>query len=155
MNYQDPNTTEIVQHFKEGKAETLALVFHQFYLEICFFAKRILDKPRQAEKIVENAFIDLWSLHQQMESWSAIKAFLYRNVRDACLGLIDSQQQGVSNEALSLFTWREATQFMEKELSRPGPLREIPYNPVTNLPPMARKILHQYYASGSTGKQSN
>ncbi|NML20891.1 hypothetical protein HHL16_08400 [Pseudoflavitalea sp. G-6-1-2] len=153
MNYQDPNTAEIVLHFKEGKAETFALVFHQFYLEICFFAKRILDKPRQAEKIVENAFIDLWSLHQQMDSWSAIKAFLYRNVRDASLSLIESHPQGAHDEAMNQFAWREATQFMEKELSRPRPPRAIPYNPATNLPPMARKILHQYYAADNSAQK--
>jgi RNA polymerase sigma-70 factor (ECF subfamily) len=141
MNQRENNTEEIVQKFRSGNTDTFPVIFHQFYLEISFFAKRILDKPRAAEKIVEGAFIDLWKSHSKFENWKAIKAYLYKNVRDACFGMIEIGQKGIRDDGLSVFVWREATQFMEKELSRPEVLREIPYDPADNLPPLAKASL--------------
>lgn len=144
MSHRDTNTQEIVQQFRSGNTDTFAIIFHQFYLEICFFAKRILDKPRAAEKIVENTFIDLWKSHSQFDNWKAIKAYLYKNVKDACFGMIEKGQKGIKDDGLSVYVWREAIQFMEKELSRPGVWRTINYDPVENLPPLAKAALEHF-----------
>lgn len=146
MHHRDSDTEEIVQKFRSGNTDTFAVIFHQFYLEISFFAKRILDKPREAEKIVENILIDLWRKHSQFENWKAIKAYLYKNVRDACFGVVEIGEGGPRDDGLSVYVWREATQFMEKELSRPEVLRALPYDPGQNLPPLASKILEQLKA---------
>ncbi|WP_127130513.1 sigma factor [Pseudoflavitalea rhizosphaerae] len=143
MSHRNSNTDEIVQQFRSGNTDTFAIIFHQFYLEIIFFAKQILDKPREAERIVENTFIGLWKSHMQFENWKAIKAYLYKNVRDACFGMIEIGQKGIKDDGLSVYVWRDATQFMEKELSRPGPWRELSYNPAENLPPLAKEYFQQ------------
>lgn len=140
MTHRYTNTNAIVQEFKAGNAETFAIIFHQFYLETCFYAKRIIDKPRTAEQIVEQTFIDLWKTHSQFDNWNSIKVYLYSHVRDACFGKIEAGQKGIREDGLSVYVWREATQFMEKELGRPEKLKEIPYDPVENLPPLARSI---------------
>lgn len=156
MDHRYTNTNAIVQEFKAGNAETFAIIFHQFYLEACFYAKRIVDKPRTAEQIVEQSFIDLWKSHSQFDNWNSIKVFLYSNVRDACFGRIKMGQREIRNDGLSVYAWREATQYMEKELSRPEELKAIPYDPVENLPPLARTIYSQLCsADNSQGIGSN
>lgn len=154
MSQKDSNTEEIVQKFRSGNTDTFAIIFHQFYLEISFFAKRILDKPRAAEKIVEESFIDLWRSHTQFDNWKAIKAYLYKNVKDACFGVIEIEQKGIRDDGLSVYVWREATQFMEKEMSRPELMREFTYDPVENLPPLARETLGQLIQASRTGKSN-
>lgn len=139
MRHRD--THKIIQQFRSGNPDSFAIIFHQFYLEISFFAKRILDKPRAAEKIVETTFIDLWKSHSQFDNWKAIKAYLYKNVRDACFSTTEMTQKGTRDDGLSVYVWREATQFMEKELSRPEVVKEIGYDPMENLPPLTKEIL--------------
>ncbi|MGN6417903.1 MAG: RNA polymerase sigma factor [Pseudobacter sp.] len=152
MNHRYTNTNAIVQEFRAGNAEIFAIIFHQFYLEACFYAKRILDKPRIAEQIVEQTFIDLWKSYSQFDNWNSIKVFLYSNVRDACFGRIEMGQRGIREDGLSLYVWHEATQYMEKELSRPEVLKDIPYDPVANLPPLAKEMYSKLSGAGNNSQ---
>ncbi|WEK37914.1 MAG: sigma factor [Candidatus Pseudobacter hemicellulosilyticus] len=132
---------ETIQQFAAGDKNTFALVFHQYYLDLCFFAKRIIDKPRIAENIVEDAFIALWNRHPQFTSLQAIKIFLYNTIRDACFRLIDQDQQNFKDQRLGSYVWQETSIFMEKEIIRPEIVREIHYNLVDNLPPACKRAI--------------
>lgn len=146
MNNQDINNSDMMLKFRAGDTYTFALIFHQFYLELSFFSKRILDKPRVAERIVENAIIELWKTHRQFESLLAIKSFLYNAVRDACFQAMDESQKGIKDVNLSAYMWQETSLFMEKEIIRPEVQRKIGYNLIENLPAACRFEIRKYTA---------
>lgn len=144
---QRMNNSETIRQFAAGDIHVFALVFHQYYLDLCFFAKRIIDKPRIAENIVEEAFITLWNRHPQFTTLQAIKVFLYNTTRDACFRSLDGDQQNFKDRRLWSYVWQETAIFMEKEIIRPETMREIRYNPVENLPPACKRAI--------TGKMAN
>lgn len=147
MNYQNSNNTDTVLKFKAGDTYTLALIFHQFYLDLCFFSKRIIDKPRVAENIVENAIIELWSCHDQFDTLADIKSFLYNTTRNACFQLIQAEQKGKADKNLSAYMWEDTALFMEKELIRPEVLRDIRFNLIENLSPLCKQVIKQHYTT--------
>ncbi len=132
-----------MRKLRAGDTYTFALIFHQFYLDLCFFSKRILDQPRAAEHIVENAFVALWSSRRDFDDLVAVKSFLYSTTRDACFAFIDEVQKGLKDEELSAYIWQESSQYMEKEIIRPEVPREIQYNPIENLPSLCRNAINQ------------
>lgn len=135
----------VVKKFKAGDHYAFALVFHIFYLDLCFFSKRILEKTRDAEELVEKIFIELWNSHKLFENLGEIKAYLFTATRDACFSYIDHRRRGILDEKfleLSAAARQEWNLVMEKEIIR-SEIREIRYNPIENLPPSLKKIICQ------------
>lgn len=135
----------VLKKFNAGDVYAIALIFHQFYLELCFFSKRIIEKPRDAEELVEKIFIDLWSKHKQFDRLGDIKSYLFTATRNACFNYLDRQRIGIYDEnllVLSSAAREEWNLVMEKEIIR-SEIREIRYDPIENLPPSLKKIICQ------------
>ena len=63
-------------------------LFDIMYGGLCVFAKRFLDQDIEAEDVVQESFIKLWESFEEFDSLVAIKAYLFRAVRNKCLNVI-------------------------------------------------------------------
>lgn len=71
--------------FRQGKEEGFNHFFNSHYLALTYFAQGFLKNREAAEDVAEDSFIKLWERKEVMESASAIRAYLYTTVRNACI----------------------------------------------------------------------
>nr|WP_226904951.1 RNA polymerase sigma-70 factor [Pedobacter schmidteae] len=74
--------------FRKGNNQALAHFFDFHYKPLSYFATRLVQDAMEAEDIVANCFVKLWKRHEQFETASNIKAFLYISCRNACLDFL-------------------------------------------------------------------
>lgn len=134
---------EIVRRFRAGDTHAFAFIFHQFYFPVCFFAKKLVEKPQAAEDIVEETFISCWRNHEQFNDLLAIKSYLYSTTRDACFSFINQQQKRIRDKGISDYMITQAESYIQKVLSREEGFRELGYNPIENLPPLCKQLVMQ------------
>lgn len=137
--FQDP--AEVFRRFRAGDSHAFAFIFHQYYFPVCFFAKKLVEKPQAAEDIVEETFISCWLNHGQFGDLFAIKSYLFNTTRDTCFSFISQQQKRNNDKRISDYMVTQAELYIQNVLDREDTFRELRYNPIENLPPLCKKLL--------------
>ncbi len=89
---------EIIAAFKQGDAKAFAHIFKIHYRPICYFAEKLVGNRQEAEELVSDKFIKLWSKHADFESFSAIKSFLYISTRNGCLDILKHTKRVIASQ---------------------------------------------------------
>lgn len=143
---------QIVQKCREGDHYAFALLVHQWYIGLCFLAKRIIDQARMAETLVERALVALWIHRQEFEDGMAMKKFLFYSTRQYCLEYIRLRQGEFLNTALTKYVAFESLEFIDNELNQPELPRQLHYDPVGNLPQACLEAIRASIPGAGSGE---
>lgn len=66
---------------------TFREIFEQYRIRLCYFATKLLSSKQDAEDVVQEAFLKLWSKRNRFHDLNAIKAFLYITVKNRCIDI--------------------------------------------------------------------
>lgn len=70
--------------------------FRRLYLPLGMYALRIVGNTEDAEDAVQNVFAHVWELIESGMDVKNFKAYMYRSVRNECLGLIRCRRDDAS-----------------------------------------------------------
>ena len=102
----DQGELKIISAFKQRDAKALAYIFKIHRKPLVYFAEKILGIREEAEDIVADSFMKLWSKHTDFESFSQIKSFLYVVTRNSCLNFLKYSKR-VSASQKEFSYWAE------------------------------------------------
>ncbi len=71
-----------------GDAEFKAL-YYKYYDSLVLFGQKFIHDQAMIEDIVQESFIKLWMRRNNFDNAYAIRAFLYKAVRNACVNHLD------------------------------------------------------------------
>jgi RNA polymerase sigma factor (sigma-70 family) len=71
--------------FRDGEERAFDCLFREYFVPLTWFANRILHDEKNAEDIVQDAFVILWQRRKKHGHVTAISAYLYATVRNQCL----------------------------------------------------------------------
>jgi RNA polymerase sigma-70 factor (ECF subfamily) len=71
---------------KDSRAEFRG-VFEQLHTRMCHFAEGLLPRGYDAEDVVQEAFLKVWELWGNFDSFDAIRSFLYTAIRNRCFNI--------------------------------------------------------------------
>lgn len=128
----------LIEYFQEGKETAFKELFQRFYLPLCSFAYRYVKNDHITDDFVQDAFFNVWEKRKDFFLVSAIKSYLYLNVRNACLNWLKHQQVQYRNEselALSFYNNEEQEQMLEEDI------HARIYDAIKDLSPQTRKIV--------------
>jgi len=66
---------------------TFRNIFEEYRIRLCYFATKLLASKQDAEDVVQEAFLKLWSKRNSFHDLNAIKAFLYITVKNRCIDI--------------------------------------------------------------------
>ncbi len=75
---------QLVQEFQNGSELAFKTIFDLFNKRLLYLAMEIVHDIAVAEDIVQEAFLKLWDRREKSGDVTAIKAFLYLCVKNAC-----------------------------------------------------------------------
>jgi RNA polymerase sigma-70 factor (ECF subfamily) len=134
--------------FQQGNEEALAFFFQQFHPALALYAFRWVQNRSIAEEIAADAFVKTWKMHWKLNSFPAIRAYLYKTVRrDSQLALkrekrraeihLQSQPPVVTND----------TPF--HQVIRHEVYRQV-HEALKDLSPANRKVITMHFIDGKT-----
>lgn len=81
---------EALLAFRLGEEKSLEFIIRRFQTELVFFANNILQQLEVAEEIVDDSFLKVWQRRTDFDALPALKSFLYKSVKNACLDYLKS-----------------------------------------------------------------
>ena len=141
---------QCISRFNDGDERAFQHLFGLFYNPLCFFARGITETRLEAEDIVQEAFVQLWSRRQGFNSFRAIKAFLYLAVKNSSRNLykhkkVEQKYQMAQKEAPHDNAVME--RIIEAEV-----LGEV-YKALQKLPEGCRKVINLSYFKGLSNQE--
>lgn len=142
-----------IADFKNGRSTAFNHVFRSFYKPLCYFAASLVKTEPEAEDIVTEVMLKLWSLRGDFESESSIKGFLYISVKNACLDFLKRASRSVPHQK-EYFYYEELRRLLEEnnnyvsaQMAKAEVLQEISQE-IDRLPEKCRAIFRMSFLEG-------
>ena len=124
-------------------------LFERFYLPLRSFAFRHVGDDSITEDFVQTAFLNLWERRENFRLVSAVKGFLYLNVRNACLNYLKRKRVEARHE-------QELAREMSEQESVDAALEEevtaLVYEALKELSEQVRRIVLQTMEGASNAE---
>ena len=128
----------LLKQLSEGNRIVFKKIFEEYYRPLCGFSKRFIVDAEICDDLVQESFLGLWNKRNEIESYGAIKSYLYSSVRNACLNYLrhEGVKQKNEEDIKSLSSdWYAEDSILEEEVHS-----QI-YEAIKELPPQSRKVI--------------
>jgi len=144
---QNDNGNNYALLFQEGNEKALSFFYHELYPALAHYSYQLTLSRPEAEEIASGAFVKAWRMHYKLNSYSGIKAYLYKIVhRDSIEAILGEQRRAKS--------YRQLTPEIDTETPFDNLVRSEVYRLIhaalKDLPPASRKVMIMHYLDGKT-----
>lgn len=80
---------DLIRRIRTGDALAFEQLFKLFYSDLCRYALSLVQDAAQAEELVQDMFVALWSGRAKLEIHTGIRPYLYRAVHNRALKYLD------------------------------------------------------------------
>lgn len=77
MNSEEAN---ILKRLKKGDQSAYEMLFRTYYIPLCIYAQRYLERKDLAEDIVSDTFLNIWKNRKKIDIKISLKAYLFQAV---------------------------------------------------------------------------
>jgi RNA polymerase sigma-70 factor (ECF subfamily) len=72
--------------------QAFELIFRRYYVRLCGFANKFVGDQAEAEEIVQEVFLNIWSRRDRLKLDDEIKPYLFKSVQNLCFNFIEHQK---------------------------------------------------------------
>jgi RNA polymerase sigma-70 factor (family 1) len=128
-----------ILEFQQGNEKAFELVFREYYTQLVVFTTKITSSQDEAQDIVTEVFLGLFTRCNLFNNENNIRAFLYISARNRCLNYLKAKKRhGV--QSLEFIGEIQDDTWLEYEYSIKTEIVEVIYNNIEDLPGECRKI---------------
>ena len=135
---------ELPLRFKEGNEAAAAQLYRKYYRASVFFAMDFVKEQKQAEDIVQDAFIKLWQNRDKFQTLPELRSYLYVTIRNAALNSLDHEHVKNRFRDETLHTQVREADFIESRMLF-AELMQIIYQYLKELPAPYAEVLRLLY----------
>lgn len=134
---------KLIDGIRKGDMVAFEQLYNRYYVFLCVIAEHIVKNSSDAEEIVSDVFLKLWSIREKIEINSSVKGYLVKAVQNTSLNYIErnrfinSNSERLSSSDNSLLAWDSdypLGRLYEKEII------EVLENAVASLPEACRNV---------------
>ncbi|MBC8321313.1 MAG: RNA polymerase sigma-70 factor [Bacteroidetes bacterium] len=86
------NQDRIIEGLKNGDKLIFEEVYREYYIPLCYYCVKYVEKIEDSEEIVQDLFLRLWEKHKELEINSSLKAYLYRAIQNYALNFLNKKK---------------------------------------------------------------
>lgn len=136
--------------FQEGDEKALSFFYYELYPALAHYSYQLTQSRPVAEEIASEAFVKAWRMHYKLNSYTGIKAYLYKIVhRDSI--------EAISSETRRTKSYRQLPPQIDTETPFDNMVRSEVYRLIhtalKDLSPASRKVMIMHYLEGKTTGQ--
>lgn len=113
-------------------------VFDRFYVPLCLFAEKYVDREEHANDIVQDCFVKLWLLRNDFSYLHQVKSFLYTSVRNKALNELEHRM--VVHEYAQKMMRKKSDEFFYDQIIEEETYR-ILYETIEALPTRTKAVI--------------
>ena len=137
------NQEFLVHAFCKGDDQALAVLYEDFHPTLSYYSFSILKNRSIAEEIASNALVKTWKMHWKLDSYGAIRAYLYKVVqRDSLAYLRAEKRRSMLHQKAQLPDITTETPFEKLVRSE---LYHLLRNALKALSPGNQKVITMYF----------
>ncbi|WP_423129637.1 RNA polymerase sigma-70 factor [Gaoshiqia sp. Z1-71] len=72
--------------------QSFELMFRKYYVRLCGFANKFIANQAEAEEIVQEVFLNIWSKRDRLKLDHEIKPYLFKSVQNLCFNFIEHRK---------------------------------------------------------------
>lgn len=129
----------IIEQLHRGDTEAVKYIYNIHYQPLCYFGERLTGHRSEAEDIAIESILKLLENKERFDSLSAIKAFLYTSVRNACFNYLRALKRHKDSHREIFYLTPEGEEDTKNEMIMARLLQDI-YEEIETLPPQCREI---------------
>jgi RNA polymerase sigma-70 factor, ECF subfamily len=134
--------------FQQGDKLALSYFYKEFLPALTLYANKWVDDFSAAEEVASGAFLKAWKMHEKLDSYNAIRAYLYKIVyRDAMHYLRKEKSRSRVEEAVAIPDISFHSPY--DHVIRTETYRLI-HSALKELSPGSQQIISMYYLEGKT-----
>lgn len=80
------------QQFKINDKESFRKIFREYYQPLCHLSRNYVVDEDEANGVVQEAFVKLWEIRNELNADSNLKNFLFTLVKNNCLNILKRRQ---------------------------------------------------------------
>jgi RNA polymerase sigma-70 factor (ECF subfamily) len=141
--------SQCITAFQIGDHKAFTFIFNLFHKRLVFFAGNMLSS-KDAEDVVQEAFIKLWERKENFDALQRIKAFLYLSVKNTCLNNIKHHKVVYKYEK-SVCPVQDNNTALHKMIE--VELMDEVHNALHSLPLGCRNVIHYRYFEGLSNQE--
>lgn len=146
--YNGHSVHEYANAFQQGDEKALAFFYHEFQPVLSFYSHRWVQDRSIAEEIASEALVKTWKMHWKLDSYGAIRAYLYKIVqRDSLAHIRKEKKRAILHQQSQPLEVVSDTPF--DHLVRSETYRII-HTALKGLTPANRKVIIMHYLDGKT-----
>ncbi len=86
------NSDNTIERLKGGDRTVFEELYREYYIRLCYYCVKYVERIEDAEEIVQEIFVKLWDKHDELEINSSISAYLHRAVQNYALNFLSKQK---------------------------------------------------------------
>lgn len=144
-------TQQYAELFQQGNEIGLKFFYLHFHPALSLFAFRWIKDRQIAEEIAADAFIKIWKFHWKLETYTAIRAYLYKIVlRDCRRSLKIRKRRSEMQKALVVFD--ESNELVVDQIIKAEVYRDL-YSLIKELSPGSQQVIRMHFLEGKSDKE--
>lgn len=147
---QNDNGNNYALLFQEGNEKALSFFYHEFFSALVHYSFQLIQDRSIAEEIASEAFVKTWKMHYKLNSYTGIKAYLYRIVHRDSIKAVSSEQKRIKTYRNLL---PEATTDTPFDKLVRTEVYHIIHTALKDLSPANRKVVIMHYLEGRSAGQ--
>jgi len=84
--------SEHILSLAKGNKEYFKNIFDEYFQPLCHLSLHYLQNEDEGKEVVQDAFLKLWELREELKSDSNIRNFLFTLVKNNCLNILKRRQ---------------------------------------------------------------
>lgn len=142
---------EYAHAFQQGDEQALAFFYHEFHPVLSLYAHRWVEDRSIAEEIASEALVKTWKMHWKLDSYGAIRAYLYKVVQRDSLAYIRKEKKRTAMHQ----QFRPAQTVLDTPFDHlvRSEVYRIIHTALKDLSPANRKVIIMHYLEGKTTGQ--
>ena len=147
--HSDENLNDFAFNFQKGEARGLSHFFHRLHPALSLYANRFVQDQDLAEEIASIAFVKTWKNHSKLNTYAAIRAYLYKCVRNECM--TELKRQGRRKEIYNIYMSKTVDDIRTAldDLVRIEVHAQL-HEAIKELSPGNQKVIYMHYMEGKT-----
>ena len=78
--------------FEKDEKNNFRVVFNEYFQHLCHLSMHYLEDEDESKEVVQEAFVKLWDIRNELNAESNLRNFLYTLVKNNCLNILKRRQ---------------------------------------------------------------